>query len=360
MASIKEVARKASVSISTVSHVLNGTKFVSEDLVARVKQAVLELNYEVDPVARSMKVKKSNTIGVITVDMCGLFYPYVIKGIYEIANEKNYNVIICDSNGINQSKGSQEREFENIKKLVSSRVDGIIFASVVGSNSIKPYLKEIKKIANKNKKIPIVAIEQDFSEYGIDSVFSNSFENGKNATYHLIECGCKKIAHITGAIESGIGYERTSGYKFAIAENGLNVNYDNSISNGAYTHQSGYTAMKEILSKMPDVDGVFIANDQMSVGALKALSETGIRVPEDIKIIGYDNVFISSILEPTLSTVNIRKKEMGLEAMRILLDRIEQVDDSEYEVKAIEMKSNIVVRQTTSGEACIEKLLSDW
>ncbi|MEG0590086.1 MAG: LacI family DNA-binding transcriptional regulator [Lachnospiraceae bacterium] len=150
VASIKDVAKKAGVSISTVSHVLNDTKYVSEELKQKVNIAVQELSYEVDPVARNMKVKKSKTIGVITVDMCGLFYPYVVKGIYEKANMQGYSIIICDTNGVNDSIGGMEREMQNFKRLISNRVDGIIFASTVTESMAQTYINEVQKMANAN------------------------------------------------------------------------------------------------------------------------------------------------------------------------------------------------------------------
>ncbi len=358
MVSIKDVAKRAGVSISTVSNVLNGTKYVSEILKQKVQIAVQELNYEVDPVARNMKVKKTKTIGVITVDMCGLFYPYVVKGIYEKANKYGYSIIICDTNGINDSVGSMEREMQSFKKLISNRVDGIIFASTVPKHTAAAYINEIKKMASLHKKIPLVAIEQDFSYLGIDSVFADGFEGGRKATEHLIACGCKKIGHITGPIFSSVAMERAQGFLSILKESKIAFDENINVANGNYTHQSGYLAMNELLRKIPEIDGVFIANDQMAVGALRALSEHKKNVPEDVKVIGYDNVFISSILEPSLSTVHVRKKNIGLMAMELLLKKIDGEESDT--AQRIKMETRLVVRKSTSEEGIEDWILGDW
>lgn len=359
MSSIKDVANRAGVSISTVSNVINGTKYVSEDLKRKVNIAVQELGYKADPVARTMKSKQSKTIGVITVDMCGLFYPYVVKGIYEIVNQKGYNVIICDLNGLNDRLGGFEKEVASIKQLISNRVDGIIFSSLVAESAEKNYIKDIKKLANSNKNIALVSIERDFSGYGINSIFSDSVEGATIATNHLIQLGCKKIGHITGPIYAEVAQERLHGYKLAMKNANIPVDEEKMIINGDYTHQSGYTTMKELLKLTPDIDGVYVANDQMAVGVLKALSECGKRVPEDVKVIGYDNVFISSIVEPSLSTINIRKRHIGREAATLLLEQIEN-PNVDRPVKAVKMETRLVVRKSTVFNAPEDWILSDW
>ncbi|HCT92710.1 MAG TPA: LacI family transcriptional regulator [Lachnospiraceae bacterium] len=358
MVSIKDVAKQAGVSISTVSNVLNGTKYVSENLVIKVNQAVKDLNYEVDPIARNLKTRQTKTIGVITIDMCGLFYPYVVKGMYEELNQKGYNLMICDLSGSKDSKSSMEREMDSFKNLVSNRVDGIIFASTVSGQREEGFARDILKMANRNKKIPLVSLEKDFSRYGIDSVFSDGIEGGKQAIRHLIDCGCKNVGHITGPIFSGEALERLEGYRLVLMECGMAVDMEQMVANGNYTHQSGYIAMNELLKKYPSIDGVFVANDQMAVGALKALAESGKRVPEDVKVIGYDNVFISGILQPPLSSIHVRKQSFGSEAARILLQRIEK--PAGQDALALKMDTKLVVRKSTVADAVEDWILSDW
>ena len=141
------------------------------------------------------------------------------------------------------------------------------------------------------------------AKYGIDSVFSDSETGAEIAVTHLIETGCKKITHISGPTFITIAQDRIRGYKSIMSRHGLEVDDERMISHGDYSHKSGYLAMQELLHKTPDLDGVFVANDQMSVGAMKALFEAGKRIPLDVKVIGYDDVFIAGVLEPSLSTV---------------------------------------------------------
>lgn len=356
MSSIKDVAKRAGVSISTVSNVLNNTKFVSEELKRKVNIAVQELGYEVDPVARNMKTKRTKTIGVITADICGLFYPYVVKGIYEIANQKGYSVIIYDLNEVNERISSFDRERESFKALVSNRVDGIIFFSTVSENMETIYLDNIKKMVNGKKKIAVVSIERDFSKYGIDSVFSDSVDGAQKATNHLLEKGCRCIGHITGPIYSKISQDRILGYKQAMEKYGIEGK-DSMIVYGDYTHQRGYTAMKELLEISPDIDGVYVANDQMAIGACKALKEYKRRIPEDVKVIGYDNVFVSSMVDPPLSTVHVRKKHIGYEAAKALF---RQIEEKESEPARIKMETRLVVRKSTDISAPEDWILAEW
>lgn len=358
IASIKDVAKRAGVSISTVSNVVNQTKFVSEELAKRVRIAVQELNYRPDPVAKSMKSRHSRNIGVIATDICGLFYPYVIKGLFEVLNKNGYNMIIIDSNGLNDQFGSIERVMEGLSHLVHSRVDGIVFSSIF-PESIEPIqMKKILKMTDDQRKVALVSVETDFSKYGIDSVYTNSIKAAEKATRHLLDVGCRRIGHITGPIFTRVAQDRVLGYKNAMAASGLPVD-DHMITNGDYTHRSGYNAMRELLAQMPDIDGVFIANDQMSVGALRAISESGRSVPGDIKVIGFDDVFIASVMETPLSTIHIRKRHMGIEAARLLLSRIQMQGDP-MPPRLIELDSRLVVRKSTSASAPEDWIMVDW
>ncbi len=360
MASIKDVAKRAGVSISTVSNVLNKSKYVSDELKIRVNVAVQELGYQANPIAQNMKFKHTKTVGIITADLCGLFYPYVLKGMYEIFYKKGYQVIILDSDGLNDRLGSIKKLREGIHRLILNRVDGIVFASTVPESMEKGIAEDINRMASgKNKKVGLVCVETDLSGYGIDSVFSNSVVGAEKAASHLIDMGCKRIGHITGPIFTSVAQDRLRGYKNILAKHSHPYDEATMIAEGNYTHKSGYSAMKQLLAKMPDIDGVFVANDQMSVGALKALCEAGKRVPQDIKLIGYDDVFIASVLEPPLSTIHIRKNYMGSKAAELLIEQIERGSEARKPA-AVELESRLVVRKSTSIQAPEDWILVDW
>ena len=356
MVTIKDVAEKAGVSISTVSNVLNQTKYVSPDLQKKVYQAVDELNYVRDSVASNMKRGYTKTIGVITSDICGLFYPYVVKGIYEIISKYGYSLTIYDSHVVKNEKGLQKEE-ESFRHLFSNRVDGVIFVSNVSKKKEKSYLSKLKKQACMLKTTPLVSLERDFSKYGIDSVFYNNKNTAKMAVEHLIDCGCGRIAFISGPAGEEVPEERKQGYLEAIEEHGLSGEVkEGMMEKGDYTHQSGYKAMKRILHQAWPIDGVYAANDQMAIGALKALKEQGIQVPEQIKLIGTDDVFATSIVEPPISTVHIKKKHMGRSAAKILLRRIEELqnmEDGNVVQSVQEPIATNIIKKTINEEALI-------
>lgn len=360
MSGIKDVAKKAGVSISTVSNVLNKSKYVSPDLVMRVEKAVEEFSYEANPIARSMKNNKTGTIGVITEDVCGVFYPYVVKGINSVAVEKGYQIIICDTQGTYGDKDAIKREKELFRRLIASRVDGIIFVSSIPNKSAEKYFSQLRKQANKQKKIPLVSMERDMTDVGIDSVYFDGYANAQKAVQHLIDCGCKKICHITGATELQIAQERTRGFEDCMAKNHMYYDRKTMLVYGDYSHQSGYTCMKQLLEQVPDLDGVFCGNDQMAIGALKVLKEYGKKIPEDIKLMGYDDVFLASVVEPSLSTIHIRKRHAGIEAAKILFQRIEEQDEKYHDAVGIKMNARLVVRKSTVKDAPEDWNLVDW
>lgn len=359
MYGIKDVAKKAGVSISTVSNVLNKTKYVSPELVRKVEAAVDELSYEVNPIARSMKSNKSGTIGIITEDICGVFYPYIIKGIASVTEKAGYQMVICDTQGEYGDSRAVDREQELFKNLISSRVDGIIFASLVSKEDRERYLNKLYKASRRYKHIPLVSLERDFTQYGIDSVYFDAFENAQKAVQHLIDCGSRKIGHISGPQFMEIAGERVQGYLSCMKKNDFFVDEKSMIVGGDYSHQSGYKAMKQLLDNVPDLDGVFCGNDQMAVGALKLLKEYGRRIPEEVRLIGYDDVFISSVVEPAISTIHIRKRHAGIEAAKLLMERI-QNPAKKREPVGIKMESRLVIRKSTVVDAPEDWILSDW
>lgn len=326
MPTIKDVASLAGVSISTVSNVLNNTKLVSSNLTKRVHDAVRQLGYQPDRIASSMKSGISKTIGIITADICGLFYPYVLKNIYQVLEAEEFNLLIFD-NHVGEAMTSQKaarHELDIFKNLFASRVDGVIFVSNQ-DQADSDYFRELVRLANAHKVTPLVSLERDFSDYGIDSVFYDNYMLARIATTHLIDCGCRHIAHISGPFNEPIPRMRIDGYLDALGEHGLSLDDNGLILYGDYTHNGGFDKMKQIVASGFSVDGVYCANDQMAVGALHYLKKQGYSVPEQVKVIGTDDVFIADMVSPSLTTVQIDKDKLGTRAAEILLTRIRQV-----------------------------------
>ena len=360
--SIKDVARIAGVSISTVSNVLNKTRSVSQKTIEKVEKVANELNYQVDPIARSLKDSRTGQIGVIVEDICGVFYPYIIKGINSVAIEKGYNLIISDAQGMNGSESAVESEREIFNKFFNARVDGIIFVTAAKIDALDDYFAKVKERANRKKYTPLVSIERDLTSVGIDSVYYDSLGNAKIAVQHLIDCGCKHIAHISGPSSMHVAQQRVVGYLSCMEQNQMSVNMQTMISYGDYSHQSGYKAMMELLEKFPQMDGVFCGNDQMAIGALKALKLMGKRVPEDVKVIGYDDSFVATIAEPSISTIHVPKVSAGVKAAKLLFSLMgRKKDDPPREPVGYKMDGRLIVRNSTVlGNDEEDWLLSEW
>jgi LacI family transcriptional regulator len=336
MSSIKDVAKKAGVSISTVSNAINGTKYVSEELKQKINQVIMELNYEVDPVARSLKSKKTMNIGVVITNINRIFFPQVIKGIQDEASRNGYNLTFCNTD----DKFEMEKHF--VQMLESNWVDGIILDSVADMAQER-YFRHLAGIGNEKKFIPVVSLERRLDNFGVDSVVVNNYIGGSIATRHLIDSGCRKIVHITGPLNSCMVQDRLMGYRSELEKEKLETD-ERMAAEGDFSPLSGYQAMKRLLIDGIDMDGVFAANDQMAIGAIKAIKEHGYRIPEDIKVVGFDNTFVASIVEPSLTTVNVPKYKLGITAVEILTKKIAK---KATDIFFTELPVNLVVRQST-------------
>lgn len=339
MASIKDVAKRAGVSISTVSNVINNTKYVSEELAEKINKAISELQYEVDPVARSLKSKKTMTIGVIITNINRIFFPQVIKGIQDTASKYGYNLTFFNSDD------QLEKEKYFIQMLESSWVDGIILDSVADTDD-NGYFKHLARLGNNKKSIPVISLERRIDNPGIDSVVVDNYLGGGIAARHLIECGCRRIAHVTGPMYSCMVKERLRGYKDETAKEKMPTP-DEIIVEGDFSPLSGYQAVKKLLVSGIEFDGIFAANDQMAIGAIKAIKEHGFKVPEDIKVAGFDNTFVASIVDPSLTTINVPKYKMGVTAVEMLMERLNQNTEANVKPNTVELPINLIVRESS-------------
>lgn len=335
--SIKDVAAEAGVSIATVSHVVNHTKAVSEELTARVTAAAEKLNYHAAPAARSLKSGRTMVLGVIITNINRVFFTQVLKGIQAEAGLYGYHILLFDSND------SFENEKNFIGILESEWVDGIILDTAAPAGE-KEYFSRLRHLGCSGKPIPVVNLERDLSEYRIDSVSVNNVQGGRMATEHLISYGCQNIAYIQGPPGSQMGRDRYQGYLSALENGGLSAD-PSLVLSGDFTPLSGYTETKKLLMYHPNFDGIFAANDQMAIGALKACHEHGKTVPGDIKMVGFDNTFVSSLVSPALTTLDVPKYQMGQTAVRVLMNRIS--DDSSPAVNET-MPLTLIERTSTS------------
>lgn len=346
--SIKDVAEHAGVSISTVSNALRGTKFVSEDLKKRIEASIKELGYEVNPIASSLKSKSTRVIGIVITNIHRIFFPRVIRGIQDHFSDSGYQLTFYDTDD------NLDKEKHIVNLLKRNWVDGIILDSVADENDID-YFADLAGLKTRGKNIPIVSLERRLHRSGIDSVVVDNREGGRLATRHLLECGCKRVVFMAGPMNSCMVHDRMRGCRDEIQAAGLGEKPH--ILHADFSPRSGYEQMAAMVESGEPFDAVFAANDQMAIGALKALKERDIDVPGQVKLIGFDNTFVSSIVEPSLTTVHVPKYQMGVNAAELLLERIKTPTASP---KLIEHPVEMIKRQSSDPAGEHEWDLYDW
>lgn len=350
--SIKDVAQLAGVSISTVSNVMTGKKPVSRELADRVKNATETLAYMANPMASGLKSSKSNTIGVIITTFQSLFFGQVLKGIQDTAFKKGFMVNVFDSNNnlINEKR--------YVNQLVSSLADGILLLSMANYNNHEDiaYLKSIGKLSVNSKQIPVVALERTLGPADTDSVICDNHTAAVLVTKHLIDAGHRKIAHITGQMNMEMSQLRMQGYRDALLDAGIKP-LNKLVVTGDFTPYSGYFCMHELLKKT-NCTAVFAANDQMAIGAMKAIKEKGLKIPEDIAVAGFDNIFPATLVNPSLTTISVPAYQMGKIAADKLMERIDGKANGPGE--KLTLKTQLIVRQSTDIRREQAWDLSNW
>jgi len=349
VANIKDVARLAGVSIATVSHVTRGTKYVSEPLRKRVFKAIETLGYEVNPVASGLKSKNTRVIGIVLSSLNSVFFPPVVRGIEDVISKRGYRLTFCNTGF------SDKREREVVRMLRGSWVDGIILDSVADFKDSE-YVQFLARLGMPKKRIPVVSLERKVDDSAILSVRIDNYEGARMSVRHLVERGCRRIVHIAGPEFCSMANDRLCGFREEMAEQGLGVG-PKAVVRGDFSPEQGYVAMGRLLKANPELDGVLSANDQMAIGAIKALQEHGRRIPEDVKIAGFDNIFVSSLIEPSLTTIDVPRYEMGRAAAGLLLDRL---TNPEAELEDVLLPIRLVVRHSTDRTAEVAWDLASW
>ncbi|MBE8567516.1 HTH-type transcriptional repressor PurR [Vibrio sp. OPT20] len=329
MATIKDVARLAGVSTTTVSHVINKTRFVAEATQEKVNKAVDELNYAPSAVARSLKCNTTRTIGMLVTQSTNLFFSEVIDGVESYCYRQGYTLILCNTGGI------YEKQRDYIRMLAEKRVDGIL---VMCSD----LTEELRGMLDRHADIPKVIMDWGPESSQADKIIDNSEEGGYLATKYLIDHGHSKIACLSGHLDKAACVERIAGYKRALNEAKIAAD-DNMIIEGNFECDTAVLAAEKIIKMVDRPTAVFCFNDTMALGLMSRLQEKGIRIPEDISVIGYDNIELAEYFSPPLTTVHQPKRRVGKNAFEILLERIK---DKDHEKRVFEMHPEIVERST--------------
>jgi LacI family transcriptional regulator, galactose operon repressor len=334
---MKRIAGELGVSITTVSKVLNNHDDIGEATRARVLAKVAELGYQPNAVARSLTLRRTYTLGVVIPDLMHSFFVEIVAGLEKVARARGYGLLLCSS-GEDPAKERQELEM-----LRQRQVDGIVLASVNASGSAD-LLQQLTSLG-----IGLVMIDRDdHGDVRCDRIVTDDVEVGRLATAHLLERGRKAIAHITGP--SIVHAERRAdGYRAALREHGLEPRPE-LVVRGGFMDADGYRAMKKLLADRPEVDAVFAANDPAAIGAMKAIWEAGLRVPEDIAVVGAGDIALGDLLRVPLTTVSWSRDDEGKAAAELLFDRID-ADDTAKDTppRRVVIPPRLLVRRSSGG-----------
>ncbi|WP_278034787.1 LacI family DNA-binding transcriptional regulator [Flavobacterium nitratireducens] len=333
---LKEIAEKLGISITTVSKALKNYPDVSEKTRKAVIDLAQELHYTPNSFAVNLRTKESKTIGLIIPEVMHHFFSNIINSIIEEAEKNGYLVIILQSNE------SIELEIKQVELLINKRVDGILISLSNESN----YNEHLQNIIN--RKIPLVMFDKIAKLANCSKVIINDQKAAMNAVQHLIDQGCKKIAHIRGPENPQNAIDRFIGYKKALEKNNITFDPNLVYTCKNVTFEEGIEFAKQIINEHPDVDGIFVITDLVAVGLLSHFNEIGIKVPQQIAVIGFSNWFISQVFTPKISTVDQPSHEMGTVAIKLLLEEINSNKDKiPFSPKTIELDTNLIVRESS-------------
>ena len=331
--SILDVARACNVAPSTVSNALSNKRYVHVKTLARILEAAEKLGYQASTVARSLRLQRSWSIGLLLANIANPFYPEVVHGVEEVAGEEGWNLFLCNTNH------QDEKQSRYIEALVNRQVDGIILASHPTEQNVA-YLRKTG--------IPCVLLNKGQGEINVDYVGIDHKGGIALACEHLMSLRHRRIAFIQGPPESDGANQRFEGYVDCLKKNGLPYR-DSLCARGAYDFASGQAAARQLFANEEIPTAVIAASDTMALGAIDAILKAGYRVPNDISVIGFDDIPAASLPRIELTTIRVPKKEMGIAAAQILLARIKNENDGEP-VQIIS-PVELIVRNTTAAKS---------
>ena len=325
MATIVDVARLAGVTPTTVSRVINNRGYISEKTKKRVHEAMDELGYQPNEIARSLTKQKSNTIGVIVPHISHPYFAKLISNLENEAAKKDYKIILCNS----KEKAEKEKQYLDMCK--SNRVAGIIICSGnVESNKIN------------TGGIPVVLLEKNFEE-GKLGIQCDNYQGGKLATEHLIECGCKKILHLSGVIDEEMPADNREKAFIDVCSNNEIEYFIKKYDIDTYNQMNYYDYIKAALNEIEGVDGIFASSDLIAAQVIQVCNEIKIRIPEDIKLVGFDDVDISQLTTPRITTVHQPIKEMARLSIELIDAKYNNIEVNEKTILPIKL----IIREST-------------
>lgn len=340
---MKDIARELGVSVVTVSKALRNDNKISAATRKRVLRRAGELNYQTNWVARSLATRRTYTIGLLLPDFTHPFFAEIAKAVAQAVRPQGYHVIISY---FEEDPTLEEHEAD---LLLARQVDGLIVASVQSSNHVEVFERM------KRRKMPFVLIDRYIPGLNASFVGVDNKAIGKLAAEHLVDRGCRRIAHLRGP-DVCIARERLEGCQRALARHNLRMS-DNYIVSAGFGDDTGYEGMQKLLRQKPIPDGVFCYNDPTAIGAMKAVFQSGLRVPDDVAIVGAGNIHYSDLLAVPLTTVDQGTSETGTRAAELLLERIGS--KNYLRQRKVLIRPKLVVRKSSLKPAALSSQSAD-
>ncbi|MCW7538778.1 LacI family DNA-binding transcriptional regulator [Aquabacterium sp. A7-Y] len=334
MATIKDVAERAGVSVTTVSHVVNGTRHVSAEGRTRVEQAIRDLGYVPSAVARSLKRNTTRTLGMLIPNSSNPYFAEIVRAVEDRCFTAGYTLLLCNTDDETQRQGVY------LQVLAERRVDGLVVVSTGADESLSALLAGLR--------VPTVLLDREIGALPCDLVETAHLHGAMLATRHLASLGHRRIACIGGTQGLAPSEQRIAGWRLALSEAGQAADADRLLWHGDFTSQGGYAAMHALLRVPERPSAVFICNDLMAMGALCAAHESGVRVPDDLSIVGFDDIELARFTSPPLTTVAQPKQRIAALAVDMLLERI---DGRRQQPAKVVLQPELCVRASTGRRA---------
>jgi len=330
---IYDLANRLNISIATVSRGLKDDPVVSKKTRKKIFELAEEMGYRSNHFARNLRRQKTNTIGIIVHELNSNFITSVLAGIEKITTEAGYDLIIT------HSSESHVKEAANAKNLFHKRVDGLIASLSFDTNDLEHFR------LFEEKGVPVVFFDRVEQTNNNSVVIIDNYKCGYQATQHLIEQGCKKIAHVTSSLKRNVYSERYKGYRDALFDN--NIPFDESLLIiNDLSENAGIQSAKQILSMAAAPDGAFITNDFVAAVCMRTLKENNIKIPGDIAIVGFNNDAIGKLIEPALTTINYPGKDMGEIVARNLVNHLQGTGNIQN-IHTVIVSSDLIIRKSS-------------
>ena len=330
---IYDIARKLNISVATVSRALKNDSAVSEKTKKIIADLAVKLGYRTNHFARNLRQQQTNTIGFMAHELNSNFITSVLAGVEKVTSEAGYDLIIT------HSSESYLKEAANANNLFHKRVDGLIASLSFDTTNLdhfKPFT---------DKGVPVIFFDRVEQDGNSSVVIIDNYKCGYIATQHLIEQGCKRIAHITSNIQRNVYAQRYKGYREALYDNG--IPFDESLLLiKDLSEQAGIESAMQVMKMKPLPDGLFITNDFVAAVCMKTLKENDLIIPDDIAIVGFNNDAIAKLIEPTLSTIKYPGKDMGEIVARNLINHLKGISDI-HQTNTIIVRSDLIIRESS-------------